>query len=118
VKLLYGPQFEPTVEVLRWMAFVPLMSALTDLFGVQTMLPLGLKTAFSRVLMASAILNFGLLALLAKLFGAQGAAATALTVETSIAAAMAFTLYLEGVPLFKRPSTPKPSTPESDPNRA
>jgi O-antigen/teichoic acid export membrane protein len=118
VKLLYGPQFEPTVDVLRWMAFVPLMSALTDLFGVQTMLPLGLKTAFSRVLMASALLNFSLLAVLAKLFGAQGAAATALTVETSIAAAMAFTLYLEGVPLFKRPSTPKAPPPESDPNRA
>jgi hypothetical protein len=66
------------------------------------MLPLGLKTAFSRVLSASAVLNFGLLAVLAKLFGEQGAAATVLAVETSIAAAMAFTLYLEGVPLLKR----------------
>jgi O-antigen/teichoic acid export membrane protein len=102
VRLLYGPQFEPTIDVLRWMAFVPLMSGLSDLFGVQTMLPLGLKTAFSRVLIASAVLNFGLLAVLAKLFGEQGAAATVLAVETSIAAAMAFTLYLEGVPLLKR----------------
>ncbi|KND59842.1 Membrane protein involved in the export of O-antigen, teichoic acid lipoteichoic acid [Candidatus Burkholderia verschuerenii] len=105
VKLLYGPQFEPTIDVLHWMAFVPLMSGLSDLFGVQTMLPLGLKTAFSRVLIASAVLNFGLLAVLAKLFGEQGAAATVLVVEASIAAAMAFTLHLEGVPLLKRSIT-------------
>jgi PST family polysaccharide transporter len=102
VKLLYGPKFLPTVEVLRWMAFVPLMVGLTDLFGVQTMLPLGMKAQFSRVLMASAVLNFRLLAVLAKLFGEQGAAATVLIVETLVAAAMAFTLHLQGVPLLKR----------------
>ncbi|MDR5739121.1 MULTISPECIES: flippase [unclassified Caballeronia] len=102
VKLLYGPQFGPTVDVLRWMAFVPLMSGLADLFGVQTMLPLGMKSHFSRVLIGSAILNFALLAVLATLFHEQGAAATVLIVETAIAAAMAFTLHLEGVPLLKR----------------
>jgi O-antigen/teichoic acid export membrane protein len=103
VKLLYGPQFLPTVEVLRWMAFVPLMSGLADLFGVQTMLPLGMKAHFSRVLIGSAMLNFALLAVLAHLFGEQGAAATVLIVETCIAGAMFFTLHLEGVPLLKRP---------------
>jgi PST family polysaccharide transporter len=105
VKLLYGPQYEPTVDVLRWMAFVPLMSSLSDLFGVQTMLPLGMNSPFSRVLIGSAVVNFGLLAVLAKLFGEQGAAATALIVETSIAAAMALTLHLEGVQFLKRPVT-------------
>jgi PST family polysaccharide transporter len=84
------------------MAFVPLMVGLTDLFGVQTMLPLGMKAQFSRVLMASAVLNFSLLAVLANLFGEQGAAATVLIVETLVAAAMAFTLHLQGVPLLKR----------------
>ncbi|AET91762.1 transporter, polysaccharide transporter (PST) family protein [Burkholderia sp. YI23] len=103
VKLLYGPKFLPTVEVLRWMAFVPLMAGLSDLFGVQTMLPLGMRSQFSRVLMASAVVNFATLAVLVKLFGEQGAAATVLIVETFIAAAMAFTLYLQGVPLLKRP---------------
>jgi len=48
-------------------------------------------------------LNFGLLAVLAKLFGEQGAAATVLIVETLSAAAMAFTLHLGGVSFLKRP---------------
>jgi PST family polysaccharide transporter len=103
VKILYGPQFLPTVDVLRWMAFVPMMAGLSDLFGVQTMLPLGLKSQFSRVLIGSAILNFAVLGVLAKLFAEQGAAATVLIVETCVAAAMALTLYLEGVPFLKRP---------------
>jgi PST family polysaccharide transporter len=51
------------------------------------------------------VVNFGLLAVLAKLFGEQGAAATALIVETSIAAAMALTLHLEGVQFLRRPVT-------------
>jgi PST family polysaccharide transporter len=102
VKILYGPQFLPTIDVLRWMAFVPLMSGLGDVFGVQTMLPLGMKTHFSRVLVGSAVLNFGLLAVLAKLYGAEGAAATVLIVQTFVAVAMAATLYLQRVPFFKR----------------
>jgi PST family polysaccharide transporter len=105
VKILYGPQFLPTVEVLRWMAFVPLMAGLSDLFGVQTMLPLGMKAHFSRVLIGSAVLNFALLAVLAHLFGEQGAAATVLIVETCVAGAMALTLHLEKVPFLRRPIT-------------
>jgi PST family polysaccharide transporter len=103
VKILYGPRFLETVDVLRWMAFVPFMVGLSDLFGVQTMIPLGMKTHFSRVLFASAPLNFALLAILAEFFGAQGAAATVLLVETSIAVAMATTLYMQRVPLLKWP---------------
>src|SRR5258708_38803316 len=102
VKILYGSQFYPTIDVLRWMAFVPLMSGLADVFGVQTMLPLGMKAQFSRVLLGSAVLNFGLLAVLAKLYNEQGAAATVLAVQTSVAVAMAATLYLQGVPFLKR----------------
>jgi PST family polysaccharide transporter len=102
VKILYGAQFLPTVNVLRWMAFIPLMSGFSDIFGVQTMLPLGMRTQFSRVFIGSAFLNFGLLAVLAKLYGEQGAAATVLVVETYLAVAMAATLYFEKVPFLKR----------------
>jgi polysaccharide transporter, PST family len=78
------------------------MSGFSDIFGVQTMLPLGMRSQFSRVLIVSAFLNFGLLALLARLYGEQGAAATVFVVETYIAVAMAATLYFEKVPFLKR----------------
>lgn len=103
VRILYGAQFLPTISVLRWMAFVPFMAGMTDVFGVQTMLPLGLKVQFSRVLIASGIFNFSLLTVLASLFGANGAAATVLATETVIVLAMIYTLSLQDITLFKRP---------------
>ncbi|MCQ4437398.1 hypothetical protein NO135_20605, partial [Clostridioides difficile] len=87
VRVLYGPSYEPTVHVLRWMAVIPFMAGMTDLFGVQTMLPLGMKTAFTRILMSSGILNIVLLPVLAKYFAELGAAAAVLLAAAAVAAA-------------------------------
>jgi polysaccharide transporter, PST family len=102
VHLLYGPHYEPTIDVLRWMAFIPFMSGMADIFGVQTLLPLGLKAQFSRVLLAAAILNFILLIVLARVFGEQGAAGAVLVAQTFAAIGMALTLYMQRVPFFLR----------------
>ncbi|NYH27177.1 oligosaccharide flippase family protein [Paraburkholderia bryophila] len=102
VHILYGPTFAPTIGVLRWMSFIPFMAGMTDLFGVQTMLPLGMKTAFSRILISSGILNIALLPPLAKWFAEQGAAAAVLFTETSVAVALAWILYSRGVSLIGR----------------
>ncbi|MBR8343335.1 oligosaccharide flippase family protein [Burkholderia ambifaria] len=100
VRLLYGPSYEPTVQVLRWMAFIPFMAGMTDLFGVQTMLPLGMKSAFTRILMSSGILNIVLVPVLAKYFAELGAAAAVLTAEAAVAAALATVVYRAGIPLL------------------
>jgi PST family polysaccharide transporter len=102
VRILYGATYEPTIGVLRWMAFIPFMAGMTDLFGVQTMLPLGMKTAFSRVLISSGFLNVALLPLLAKWFAEQGAAAAVLVAESAVATALAYVLYAQGVSLIGR----------------
>lgn len=104
VRLLYGPSYEPTVNVLRWMAFIPFMAGMTDLFGVQTLLPLGMKKAFTRILISSGILNVALLPVLAKYFAEQGAAAAVLLAEAAVAAALAAVVYREGIPLIGRPA--------------
>jgi PST family polysaccharide transporter len=107
VHLLYGAKYQPTVEVLRWMAFVPFAAGMADLFGVQTMLPLGMKTQFSRVLVSSGFLNVALLPLLAHFFAEQGAAAAVMITEAAIALALAYILYAQGITLIGRPATPK-----------
>lgn len=104
VRILYGPTYAPTVGVLRCMAFIPFMAGMTDIFGVQTMLPLGMKTAFSRILISSGILNVALLPLLATFFAAQGAAAAVLIAESSVTAALGYVLYRQRVELFCRPA--------------
>ncbi|WP_063625058.1 oligosaccharide flippase family protein [Paraburkholderia mimosarum] len=100
VTMVYGPAFAPAVDVLRWLSFVPLMAGLSTILGLQIMIPLGMKAHFSSILIASAPLNGVTLVILAHYFGAQGAAATVLLVETSIAIAMLATLLMHRVPLL------------------
>jgi PST family polysaccharide transporter len=100
--LLYGPHFLPTVDVLRWMAFVPFMFGMADVFGVQTLLPLGMTVQFSRVLIAAAIFNLTLLLILSTLFAERGAAAAVLLAQTFVGIAMATTLHINHVPFFAK----------------
>lgn len=57
IKLLLGFGYEQSVVMLRIMAFLPFIIALSNVFGVQTMLPFGMQSAFSKILMSAAVLN-------------------------------------------------------------
>ncbi|MCO8349896.1 flippase [Burkholderia multivorans] len=104
VRILYGASFEPTVAVLRCLALVPFMACMTDLFGVQTMLPLGMKRAFSTILISSGLLNVTILPPLAALFAERGAAIAVLLVETAVVGALVYVLYRERVGLIDMPA--------------
>lgn len=97
VSLLMGPAFGPSIGVLRWMAFVPFVVSLSNVFGIQLMLPLGMTTAFSRILMGSAAFNLAAFIPLALHWGATGAAVAMLMTETAVTAAMAWHLQRAGV---------------------
>lgn len=100
VRIGMGPQYEPVVGVLRWMAFVPWMVALNNVLGVQMMLPLGMKKKFSEILLGSGVFNVALLVPLSLRFGAQGAAMSLLATETLVTSAMALYLVQRKVPFF------------------
>lgn len=57
IKILLGAGYEQSVLLLRIMAFLPFVIALSNVFGIQTMLPFGMKSKFSRILIFAAILN-------------------------------------------------------------
>ncbi|AIO46033.1 MULTISPECIES: oligosaccharide flippase family protein [Burkholderia] len=104
VRILYGTTFEPTVAVLRCLALVPFMACMTDLFGVQTMLPLGMKRVFSTILISSGLLNVTILPPLASLFAERGAAIAVLMVETTVAVVLMYVLFRERVGLINMPA--------------
>jgi PST family polysaccharide transporter len=58
------------------------------MIGVQTMLNLGYKQAFSRILVAAAILGVGLSLVLVPMYKGFGSALTMLTVEVFVTALM------------------------------
>jgi O-antigen/teichoic acid export membrane protein len=103
VGILYGASYQPAVSVLRWLAPLPFVVGLSNVFGIQTMLPLGMKTTFSRIVLLAGPLNIALLLTLASAFGAKGAAASVLTTELLVTLAMAVSLWRLDVPIFRNP---------------
>ncbi|GAB6034746.1 flippase [Galenea microaerophila] len=88
VNVLLGAQYQQSVLLLQMMAFLPFIIALSNMFGIQTMLNLGYKQAFSYILVAAAILGVGLSLILVPIFEGFGSALTMLAVEVFVTALM------------------------------
>ncbi|SDR50062.1 flippase [Paraburkholderia tuberum] len=101
VRVAMGPGYEPAVVVLKWMALMPLLICLSNVLGVQVMLPLGMKKKVSEILIASGFFNLALLFPLVSLYGAQGAAMSALATEFLVTTSMALYLIKCKVPAFQ-----------------
>jgi O-antigen/teichoic acid export membrane protein len=103
VHLVMGQQYEGAVSVLRVLAAVPFLIGLSNVFGIQTMLPLGLKRPFTRIVLFSGLINVILLFLLVPRLHADGAAAAVLLTEGLVTLAMAFVLRKAGINLLHPP---------------
>ena len=57
VRVLLGAGYEDSIVLLRIMAFLPFLIALSNVFGIQTMLTFGMQREFSRVLISASIFN-------------------------------------------------------------
>lgn len=97
VLLLGGAEFSPAALVLRWLAPLPFIMGLSNILGVQIMLPSGLNRPFNGIVHAAAI--FSLLIVLPLVYwkAAEGAAIATLLSETFVAIAMAAYLYKSGI---------------------
>lgn len=99
VDLVFGPLFAPAKPVLEFMSLLPFLIGVSNVFGVQTMLNFDMKQAFSRIMLASGLLNLALLFPLVTNLGASGAAVSLLITEICVTAAMAVALDRRGLML-------------------
>lgn len=90
-----GAGFQEAVPVLRWLAFVPCVVALSNLLGVQVMLPQGMNKPFSTILTMASVLSLLLMHPLIHSWQALGAAQLIFIVEVVVTVSMA--LYLRFV---------------------
>jgi len=92
VQFIMGEQFDTAVYVLRVLSPLPFLVGLSNVFGIQTLVPLGLKKSFSRIVMASGLVNLVLLLVFVPRWEAEGAAAAVLLTEGLVTLVMAMVL--------------------------
>jgi PST family polysaccharide transporter len=92
VHLVGGEAFRQATPVLRLMAPLPFVISLSNIFGIQTMIPLRMDRQLTFVVTAAACLGVASMFLLTSLFGLEGAGLTVLLVECFVTVTMAVIL--------------------------
>ncbi|HHW58018.1 MAG TPA: flippase [Clostridia bacterium] len=97
VKILLGNQYIESVVILRIMSFLPFIIALSNIFGIQTMLTFGYKKAFSRILILASVMNVILSIILIPMYQANGTAFSVLISEIFVTVTMFIYLQKKGI---------------------
>jgi O-antigen/teichoic acid export membrane protein len=96
VPLFLGKDYVGAVKVVQWMSPLPFVIGISNVLGVNVMLPLGMKNQFALIVSMSAIVNLVAMLLLCPSFGAVGAALSSLITECFVTATMGAVLCLRG----------------------
>lgn len=88
VHIIMGSAYEESILILRILSFFPFVVALSNIFGVQTMVTFGMQNIFSRILMFSALLNFALIFPLIYFWQGTGLSITVMLVESFVTIVM------------------------------
>ena len=91
--LVLGQGFMDAIPSVRWMAAIPFIVGVNNALGIQIMLPLGMKKAFSGVLIAGGLFNLVLLLPLARRYGAVGASMSMVATEIVVTLLMIAMVY-------------------------
>jgi polysaccharide transporter, PST family len=97
VRILLGSKFEPAVPLLRIMVLLAPLIALSNVLGIQWMLPLGLDRAFNRIIISAGFVNLILALVFTQRFGSVGMAWVVVLSETFVTLAMYIVLWRKGL---------------------
>jgi polysaccharide transporter, PST family len=101
IDIALGDNYKQSIIVLKIIAFLPFIIGLSNIFGIQTMLNLGYKKAFSNILMLASILNIFLAIILTPAFKHIGTAFGVAISEFFVTLAMFMYLHSKGIKLLE-----------------
>lgn len=96
IYIIAGEGFFPAVSLLRWLAFIPLIAGVSNIFGVQVMLPNDLTKPYNIIISSAAVICLTLVIPIIYWLGVQGAAIISLSIEIYITSAMGVFLFRNG----------------------
>lgn len=100
VGIIMGDKYGESVDILRMISFLPFIIALSNIFGIQTMVAFGMQRTFSKVLMWSAVVNFAIIFPLVYFLEAMGLAITMVVVEMFVTIVMYVVLVKNNIKLI------------------
>jgi PST family polysaccharide transporter len=92
VNIVLGKEYQSSILVLRIIAWLPLVIFLSNVLGIQTMLPLNKQKSFSLILFFAAILNLSLAFILVPIYFEIGTSVAVLITESFVT--IGFFLFL------------------------
>lgn len=101
VLLLFGHSALSSLPIIRWIAFLPFLVALSNVLGIQIMVSLGLDKQFSRILVFAGFFNLALGIPLIWRYAALGAGASVLCTEFLVTAVMIVVLNRHKISLVR-----------------
>ncbi len=100
--LLFGANSAAgSVTVIKIISLLPFLIGVSNVLGIQTMLPLGFDRAFSRILLLSGLINISCGIPLIYYWGAKGASIALLLTETYVTFAMVIFLRRKNIRLLR-----------------
>ena len=98
--IVMGQGYEESIFILQIISFLPFIIGLSNIFGIQTMVAMGMKRVFSRILMLSALLNFILVFPFVYMWQEIGLAMTVVIVECFVTITMYIALRKNNIVLL------------------
>ncbi|BDM65196.1 transporter [Shewanella sp. NFH-SH190041] len=97
INIFLGEQYHQSIILLKVMSFLPFIISLSNMYGIQTMLNLGYKKQFSRILIIAAAIGLCLALILVPIYSDFGTAINLLLVEIIVTSTMYVFLKLKKV---------------------
>lgn len=97
VKIILGDQYFESIKILRIFALLPFIIGLSNVFGIQTMLPLNYKNAFSNILISASLINICMALILTPLYKHIGMSISVLLTEIFVTLSMFIYLCKRGI---------------------
>ena len=101
ISFLYGESYKESIPILKILAWLPFIIAVSNVLGYQTLLVLNMERIFSRLVLVGGGIALVIIFPLIIYFGGYGAALTILIAEVSVNLLMLTTLIKKKVPIFK-----------------
>ncbi len=97
ISLFLGAEYEGAIPALRWLSWTLFLVGLSNVLGVQILLPFGRQRIFTRIIAGSGLFNLIAIMPLAYYFGAAGASVSILLTEGIVTLLMGLSVWHAGI---------------------